>query len=480
MLRIGTDSEFQIARDFLREKYPEKALETELGVSSVFDFQERPQGYPVQNSLVKLFFGGAYVPKSELAPLIPEKPLQALMSLGLIEAHGDRYLSPVLLYPMCGLTIASDRLMTPEGIQDPKAIPEDFVYFALTARTKTFLEMQPERECDALLDVGSGSGAAAIVGSRFAKECWASDISPRSTLFADFNARLNGKPNVHAVEGSLYEPVAGKTFDRIVCHPPYDTTLRKSCSFCDGGYDGEFVVRGVVEGLPTHLRPGGQLYVQTRGGDRKGKPLEHRIREWLGEAHKEFDIVVVVRDIVQPEEFAFSSVMSITRDMADYEAYMARFKEIELERFVYSAIFVERKTDASPPLTLRKEMGKQVTSAELEWLLSCQRGLSALTILDGTPSVADGVELQVRHAFQGGELTPIDYVVEVTAPFRETVSCPEWVARLLAGCDGKHTGREIYDAIQKHAPLQLHEFEAALRRLVQVGAVNPGARGACA
>jgi SAM-dependent methyltransferase len=478
MLRIGSDSEFQIAQGFLRESYSEEALAAELGVASVFDFQDRPEGHPVKNTLVKMFFGGASVASAELSPLVPADAMQALLSLGLVEEHDGGYLSPVLLYPMAGIMIASDRLVTPEGIQDPKAIPQDFVYLALTARTKSFLEMLPERPCDALLDVGSGSGAAAIIASKYAKECWASDISPRSTLFAHFNARLNGRTNVHAVEGSLYEPVAGRTFDRIVCHPPYDTTLRQSCSFCDGGYDGEFVLRGVVEGLPAHLRPGGQLYVQARGGDRNGKPFEQRIREWLGDAHREFDVVIVVRDIVRPEEFAFGSVMSVSKDMADYDQYMARFREIQLEKLVYCNILVERKREASEPLMLRKEMGEQVTPAELDWLLGSQRTLPSLPILDCTPTVADGVELHVRHSFRDGELTPLDYVIRISMPFKETVSCPEWVARLLAACDGKHTVREIYEKTRKHASMSPQEFEAALKRLMRVGAVDTGARSA--
>jgi SAM-dependent methyltransferase len=485
MIHIGSDAEFRRAGEFLRQHYTETMLTAEFGVASIFDFHERKTGVALRSTLARLFFGGAAVSPKDMAAAIPDEILHDLMSLGLIETSAGQYTCPVLLYPIRGVLVASDRLASlldtsgagvpATGLPDPSAVPRDFVYLALTTRTKTFLESLPERPCDALLDIGAGSGAAALIASRYSKKCWASDISARSTLFATFNGRLNGITNFHAVEGSLYEPVTGLTFDRIVCHPPYDPSLTDLWTFCDGGYDGEFVLKGAIAGLGAHLRPGGQFYAQARGGDRKDHPLEQRMREWLGDAHTEFDIAIVVRDIVQPEEYAIGSVMTMSRRMEDYEAYMKRFKEFELERLVYCNMLIERKTEESDPLTLRRSLGKTCTSAELEWLIRSQRELPALRLEGCTPVMASGLQLLVRHHFESGELRPVEYLVGTTAPFSEDVSCPPWVARLVAACDGKHTSEQIYAYLREQGPIQPHEFEAALKRLIAIGAVERGA-----
>ena len=473
MLTIGSPSDFRIAGDFLRENYTETLVSTELGVPTVYDFVQREIGRPIRNPLVRLFFGGAAVSASEIVPIIPEDVRQSLIALGLLKQEDGKFLCPVLVYPVRGVLITSDRMAALEGMKDPSTVPKDFVYLALTTRTRTFLDMLPETECEALLDMGAGSGIAALIASRYAKECWATDIAHRSTLFADFNARLNGISNVHAVQGSLYEPVEELTFDRIICHPPYDPSLESSWTFCDGGYDGEFVLRGVIQGLGKHLRPGGQFFAQARAGDREGQPLETRIREWLGADHADFDIVFVVREVVRPEEFALGSVMTTSRKMDDYEEYLRRFREMKLEQLAYGNIFIERKAGTGDALTLRRELGAQCTPAELNWLMSSHRSMAGLQLQDCKPVMTSGFELHVRHGFRDGELNPLGYALQVSAPFREEVPCPSWIARLVSACDGNHTTQQIYSQLRENDSMQPNEFEAALRRLISIGVIAP-------
>src|SRR5207247_2324413 len=69
------------------------------------------------------------------------------------------------------------------------------------------------------LDLCAGTGIAALVLSRHVERVVAADITPRAAHFARFNALLNSRPNVEIAVGDLYDPVAGRTFDRIVAHP---------------------------------------------------------------------------------------------------------------------------------------------------------------------------------------------------------------------------------------------------------------------
>ena len=45
------------------------------------------------------------------------------------------------------------------------------------------------------------------------------------------------------VEGDMYAPVEGLTFDRIVTHPPYIPAKQTGLIFRDGGEDGEQIIR---------------------------------------------------------------------------------------------------------------------------------------------------------------------------------------------------------------------------------------------
>ena len=124
-----------------------------------------------------------------------------------------------------------------------------------------------------MLDLGSGSGVAALILAPNAQQVYATDIAPRCILFTEFNRQLNGVENIIVREGGLYQPVEGLKFDLITCHPPFDISLSsKKYIYADGGKDGEFVTRGVISGLPGMLKPGGQYIGAVRATDRVDGP----------------------------------------------------------------------------------------------------------------------------------------------------------------------------------------------------------------
>ena len=72
-----------------------------------------------------------------------------------------------------------------------------------------------------VLDLCAGSGAVAVAAALAgAGEVTAVDVSRRSALAVRLNAALNGV-RVRALQGDLFEPVAGRRFDLIVSNPPY-------------------------------------------------------------------------------------------------------------------------------------------------------------------------------------------------------------------------------------------------------------------
>jgi SAM-dependent methyltransferase len=472
MLHCGTDEQFGVLREFLRTRYSEEIVSAAMGIPRIADFDKRDPRQPIRDTLVRFFFGGAAVPIGEFHQAVPGPALDAMRSLGLIERSGaDRVFCPLILYPTHGLFLISDRFMGPDG--QPASGDREFVYFALTANTQSYFAMLPERPCEAFLDVGAGCGAAALAQAQWARttSC-ATDISERSTEFARFNARLNGVTNVECLQGSLLEPVEGRTFDRIGCHPPYDLSSSSPWTFADGGADGEFVIRGTIAGLPAHLAPGGEFFALFRGGDREGQPLESRIREWLGERNQDFDIALVVRGIVPVQDYVIGSILSTSHDFKLYETYVERFRELRVEQLVYSSLLIRRKTQAGTPLTLRRQAGVQCTAAELEWLLDWETALPQLDMGGTIIMAAPDAELTIRHRPANGEMRPANYRLRANTPFTEELECPEWVAMLVSQCAAPKPSEQLFNDMRQQSPLNAEQFSAAVKRLVSAGVLR--------
>src|SRR5262249_35357770 len=109
---------------------------------------------------------------------------------------------------------------------------------------------------DRALDLGTGNGHHALLAARHAEQVTAIDINPRALRFARFNAIMNGA-SIDFREGSLFEPVAGETFDLIVSNPPYVISPESEIAYRDSGMPGDSFSETIVRRLPAHLEPGG-------------------------------------------------------------------------------------------------------------------------------------------------------------------------------------------------------------------------------
>ncbi len=132
---------------------------------------------------------------------------------------------------------------------------------------------------DAVLDLGTGAGFAAVLAARRATRVVATDVVPECVTLTAQNAALNGVADrVAARLGDCYEPVRGDTFDLIVSGPPQmptppgrerDDGMARADN---GGVDGWAVLDRLIAGAPRHLEPGGRLRFSIFGflGERRG------------------------------------------------------------------------------------------------------------------------------------------------------------------------------------------------------------------
>ncbi len=140
--------------------------------------------------------------------------------------------------------------------------------------TEKVLEAAKSRGYRKGLDMGCGSGAIAISLCHYDPdlEMTASDISERALLIADQNVR-DHKANVRLVHSDLFENIR-ESFDFIVSNPPYirsddipflekDVKNYEPLSALDGGKDGLFFYREIINAAASHINKNGLLAFET-------------------------------------------------------------------------------------------------------------------------------------------------------------------------------------------------------------------------
>ena len=128
------------------------------------------------------------------------------------------------------------------------------------------------------LDLCTGSGAIAVT---IKHECpqvcvIASDLSRAALSLATQNAQAN-HADVRFLQGDLWEPLKGMTFDLILSNPPYIPTadcdtlqaevMREPRMALDGGTDGLDFYRRIADEAVAHLNAGGLIAVELGIGE---------------------------------------------------------------------------------------------------------------------------------------------------------------------------------------------------------------------
>jgi SAM-dependent methyltransferase len=472
-----------------RNQYTERELCDRLDVATIADLKKAREGRELvrhfadpQALLVRLFLDGDPVPWSVVRSVLLPEDVTALETLGLVTSEAadeTACVGTVLLYPVEGCHIVSDRI-TDSG---PSASPADVVYPAVTSNTNTFMALFSRERCDDFLELCSGTGLAALVAARdFAGSATAIDITERATRFARFNAKLNAIDDVHALQGDLYEPVRGRTFDRIVAHPPYMPAFEQEYVYRDGGEDGEQITRRIIAGLPEFLRPGGRYYSACLATDRTGAPLEMRIRELLGDHSDEFDVAILQGGVYTPAEYFFKQARVGGGSLGLFEARVKAFREMEVESIVYGMLILQRRAESRPVITTRRQLAVRVNQRPIdldavEWLLRWE--MLALDpslgprLLDAAPRRNPRLQMRQLAVPRGHDWAVDRTWVDVLAPFTVEASTPFWVPVFLSAADGRQTGREHLEALKRKglAPEQTsdEEFAGMLVRFMGVG-----------
>jgi SAM-dependent methyltransferase len=259
-------------------------------------------------TLGALFVLGAGRPVAEVAAALPRIGAAGAERLGLVRSEGALVTALVDLRPYAvadELGVSSWWIASDQGeMALGRELPEEHVLGAGSA-SSTLAQILVPTGSGAVLDLGTGSGIQALHAARTARRVVGTDVSSRALRFAAFNAALNDV-SLDLREGSLYDPVEGERFDRIVSNPPFVITPRGSAdvpayTYRDGGLRGDGLVKAVMRGAAAQLAHGG--IAQLLGnwevrGDRSA--ARERVLDWAGP----LDVWIVERDLLDPAQYA--------------------------------------------------------------------------------------------------------------------------------------------------------------------------------
>ena len=160
------------------------------------------------------------------------------------------------------------RVATADGI---RIIVLPGVFDGVRLRTGVFLaEMIDGDACPPgarVLDLGTGSGLAAIFAARLGARVIATDINPEAARCAQLNAlvhHLEGR--IETRVGDLFEPIRGERFDLVLFNPPYFHGEPRDLP--DRAWRSPDAFERFLTELPAYLAPGGRaLIVLSTDGD---------------------------------------------------------------------------------------------------------------------------------------------------------------------------------------------------------------------
>ena len=414
---------------------------------------------------------------AEARSVCGDEVFTAFRSLGLLrpaKKSSEMLVCPVWVYPANGFVVASDRRDDPDG--EPFTPPEDVVFPAIYAGTLRFLRLLPEARGGEALDLCGGSGIGALHLSRTARSAATADLTPRSAFFAEFNARLNGVA-LSSLCGDLYQPVSGRQFDLIAAHPPFVPATSPNMVYRDAGATGEEVTRRIVEGLPAHLHPGGLCVILCVARDTDDQPFEQRVREWLGAARDEFDVVFGLEKILSVEGVV-DSMRKRGQQVGEEGArdLLARLRAFGTRQFVYGALFIKRCLEpAAAPSRVRLSLAGGAADFErlLAWRAHCRRPGFGEWLAASRPRLAPQLELTARHLVREGELVPAEFIFSIAGGFEAALRPDAWVVPLVARLEGKRSVAEVFEQARAAEELPggftLEAFAALVQTMIERG-----------
>jgi SAM-dependent methyltransferase len=294
--------------------------------------------------LTRVFAYGDTAPRAELEAAVGATTLDRLAACNLLGSAASGELGcPMLLRPLAGLILASDR----SGSGGDAVMPPG-------PTTANLARALPRPPLGRVLDIGTGSGVLALLAAGLGATVIATDITERACTFTRFNAAFNGLA-VDVRHGDLFAPVAGEEFDLVLSQPPFVVQPPdiEPTTYVHGGPTGEELALRILAGIDGVLAPGGSAILRFDAPGSQDEVVS-RVRAAVAES---LDVAVFGFTTVGPDLIALGyAVIADPTLGARYKDEVAQYQrhmtELGLDHFTGTMTVVQRPVEPRPVVTL--------------------------------------------------------------------------------------------------------------------------------
>ncbi len=409
--------------------------------------------------LARLLFLGVREPRAHVDASLVRAGARGLVDLGLAEIDADEVVPTALLRPQdfdddesgAGQWwIASDLDEAALAARGGGVLPTDHV-LGVGGASLTLASLQLSSPVERVLDIGVGCGIQSLRARQTAERVVATDVSERALRFTQLTALLNDVDGIETRLGSLFDPVAGETFDRVVSNPPFVITPRiegvPEYEYRDAGYAGDDLVAAFVAGVGGVLAAGGVAQLLGNWEYRDGRDGLARVRDWVEGSAVPLDAWVIEREVLGPLAYAELWVRDggTAPGTPDYarlvSAWLDDFAARGVTAVGFGYVLLRRPVAGAEPTLARYERVTGPVSGALGPHLG--DALAAATRADAL----DDAQLAQCHLFVAGDVTEARHhvpgaespqVIELRqgGALGRTLDVDPALAALVGACDG--------------------------------------------
>ena len=460
--------------------------------------------------LARLLFLGVPTSRASVDRVLVRTGAGGLAALGLAEIDGDEVLPRALVRPQdfaddgAGAAAGDDtgertgQWWIASDLDEAAlggALPIGHV-LGVGGASLTLAGLQLPTHAERVLDLGTGCGIQALRARRFAERVVATDVSERALAFTRLNALLNGVDGIETRLGSLFEPVRGEVFDRVVSNPPFVITPRVAgvpeYEYRDAGLAGDDLVAAFVTGVGEVLAPGGTAQLLGNWEYRDGADGVGRVRAWVDASPVPLDAWIVEREQLDPLAYAElwvrdgGTAPGTPGYGALVQAWLADFAARGVTAVGFGYLLLRRVPEGADAPALRRferltqPIGAREggLGAHLAAALEASDALSALDddALAAARLVVAGDVTEARHHLPGAE-APSVIELRQGGGFARTLEVDPALAALVGASDGELPVGVLVDAIADLLEVDAAALRADLlprvRELAVMGFLRP-------
>jgi methylase of polypeptide subunit release factors len=425
---------------------PEGPLARKADVYAILRRTEKPSPY---NTLVRLFILGSEVSTQAAQEALDPLKVEDLLAAGLLRKAQTGIRAEAGLMSYEDVFFLCDFLPQVTGAQ----AADDFV-LGIGPSTVALANMTVREKAKDILDLGAGAGYQSIRAALHGERVFATDINARALNFGRMNARLNGAANIEFLQGSLFEPVAGRSFDLIVCNPPFVISPKGLYQYRDSGMEGDALCERIIRGAPKHLNEGGYCTVLVNWHHRNQDDWQDRPLAWLDSSG--CDIMLLCSETEDPISYASSW---LSRDAAvppekfpeTLDRWLAYYEGLGIGKISFGAIILRRRseeknwvfTDRAP-----EYRAKGPCSDQLKRIFAAQDILDSGKDILGLKFILTAEhELTQTLEADEGIWKVSSAQIRQSGGFPFTGNVDRLMATMLAGCTGERTLGELVSDI---------------------------------